>query len=250
MPLKALSCAGVILLALGLILGYIYVNLNTSGYFKIKEVLSRPPGMVDLAYLEGRNIFGVDLRREAERILRLCPSCSSVRLSRLFPDRLIADFIPRRPVALAKFYRYFALDAHGVLFEYPVPPGESGLPVITGLETKIFGPKAGKRYSQREVLTALNIIKEFKRGRFLRLCQIRRIDVSSASAVSVFVAMPPQPATAFPPVMEVKVGQEHTAEKINLLSGLLVASRDDWGKIRYIDLRFKEAVIKFNEGKS
>jgi hypothetical protein len=50
--------------------------------------------------------------------------------------------------------------------------------------------------------------------------------------------------------LEVKIGQDNVKERIAILSGVIAQSRNDLANIKYIDLRFKDTVIKFNDVKA
>jgi hypothetical protein len=228
-----------------------------SDYFKIREIVGKKSDLTDLAYLKGKNIFSVDLRSESKYILESYPDYSKIKLVRVLPNRIFVDFIERQPIALVKLYRYFALDEEGTLFDSLQQPQEPGLPVISGLETKIFGPKSGRKYNFKEITLALNIIKEVKRNKSLKGCQIERIDVSNLANASIFLPFYikiPGRITGEPPyeakyLLEVRIGQDDIKDKVLILSEVIQQAKNDLANIKYIDLRFKEAVIKLKDAK-
>lgn len=225
--------------------------LRDLNYFKIKNItLSEHKERVsDFSYLEGRNIFNVDLLKESKSISGLYPSYKKIRIIRILPNRLFIDFIKRKPIAYIKLYRNFYVDDDFVLFDAPEHLGGSGLslpqaqsadlPVITGLETKIFGAKSGRKYYIRELEIALDIIKNFNTNRRLRDNKIQRINVLNADSITFYVSGN----------LEIKFGQESIKDKIDTLSGLLINVKNDVNNIEYIDLRFKEPVIKYKNAK-
>jgi len=241
----------VILLALILIMGYIWKSLCASDYFRIKDIIGTQANIKDLSYLKGHNIFTIDLKKESAYLLDLYPSYSSVRLVRVLPDRLFVDFIKRRPLALIKLYRYFAVDQEGVIFTRPPEAEEFDLPIILGLETKIFGPKPGKRYNIKELNAALEITKEIKKNRALSGYQIKRIDVSSISNSSVLLTCPvnSQGALKGIDILEIKLGQDNIKDKILILGGIIMQAKSEAPNIKYVDLRFKEPAIKLKDVK-
>ncbi len=128
------------------------------------------------------------------------------------------------------------------------------LPLILGLETKIFGPKPGRQYNVKELRLALNMIKEIRRNRILRKIKIKRIDAATAANAAFFIPLPaklPNQAKLNTPAqvkdLEIRIGEDKLRDKINFLSMLLIQVKKDLGNIKYIDLRFKEPVIKFND---
>lgn len=246
----------VIVLALfgaGLIAASIWNALMTSEYFKVREVIASDGNANVLTYFRGKNIFSIDLEREAWAISQVNPDCRRVVLVRNLPDRIIVHFNRRKPVALIKLYKQFVIDDDGVLLNAQGLAEEADLPMIVGLETKIFGAKAGKRYTSPELTLALNIIGELKSNKFLKSYKIRRIDVTNLANASFFI---PFLATSVDKVqlrqgtpkaiegLEVKIGPDNIKNKIMMLAGIFLQSKNDIVNIKYVDLRFKDPAIK------
>lgn len=250
LPVKLAVTAAVVLFVLAGITAYSLKRLYASDYFKVKNVTVRGGSAQEFSYLTGRNIFSIDLEYEAARMLELCPGCTRIDMVRLLPDRIFVDFIKRKAVALVRLYRYFASDEGGTLFYETAPPEESSLPVIHGLERKIFGPKPGKRYNVRELSLALNIIKEANKNAALKNYKIGKIDVANINNTTIFISFPANPKTLIvPESLEVKFGGDNVKDKISILARLIIAGRDDIANVKYIDLRFKEPVIKLKDAK-
>ena len=253
LPFMPLFILVIILLAISLLLGYIWKVLTTSDFFAVKQVFVKNSS-VSFEYLKGRNIFNLNLNNESEKALSGCPDCRKVRFLRILPNCIIVDFLKRQPVALVKFYRNYAIDQQGVFFNPVGSPEEPGLPVIYGLETKIFGPKPGAKYKRPEIDLALSIIKEFRDNRALREFTLRKIDVANLQSAGLFVLLPKQPVDYSKPVFqlerlgfEVRIGAGSIKQKLMILGGLLMQADKEWANIKYIDLRFKEPVIKLNK---
>ncbi|MCX5703614.1 MAG: hypothetical protein NT066_03885 [Candidatus Omnitrophica bacterium] len=256
-PVKLVSAIVIIFLALVFIIGYSLRAIRDSDYFNIKEIIANEGNAVDLSYLKGNNIFSVDLINESRNILDAYPGYSLIKLVRILPNRIFANFIKRKPVALVKLYRYFALDEGGVFFDLVNQQIEGlSLPVIVGLETKIFGARPGKAYNIRELVLALHIIKEIKRDRLLKDYRIKKINVANIANTSMFMLYPPlsqdtrsAKVSGAPGELEVRLGKDKIKDKIAILAGLVMGSSNDLANIKYIDLRFKEAVIKLKDVK-
>jgi cell division septal protein FtsQ len=224
------------------IAGYTWHLIKVSPYFQIKDIIPRDGPRVDaLSYLKGKNIFSIDLRRESIYISQFFPEYRSVRLFRILPNRLFVDFIKRAPVAVVKLYRYFNLDEEGVLF-HQSQQGVPGLPQITGLETKIFGPQPGKKYNIKELSLGLNIIKEIDKNRRLKNYTIKKINIDNPTNATIFMPLPNLNA-----VLEVRLGAENIKDKVAILSSIILAAKNELANIKYIDLRFKEPVIKMRD---
>ncbi|HLD82854.1 MAG TPA: hypothetical protein VI976_02775, partial [Candidatus Omnitrophota bacterium] len=110
-------------------------------------------------------------------------------------------------------------------------------------------PTAGKRYNLKEITLAINIIKEFKDNKALREYRIKKIDVSSLSEAAIYLSLPEvlEPAKEGLILQEVRLGQSNIRAKLMILSGLITQLEDELAKIKYIDLRFKDPVIKYKD---
>lgn len=262
-PARPLAFIFIILLALCFILGYIWRILTTSEYFQVKDIVSKETLNADLSYLKAKNIFTLDLPKEAAVIFRSCPDCSQVRLARVIPNRIFVELVRRKPVAFIKLYRYFAVDEDSYIFSslsQPLDPnlsgGQASLPVITGLETRVFGPRPGRKYENKELSVALLILEEANRSRILRNYKIQRINIAGLDNITVqipvsqaktsYAGWKPLEKTEF---LEVKIGQGNIRDKLAIMSGLINQEKHNLNNIKYIDLRFNEPVIKFKEDK-
>ncbi len=249
LPIKSAILSIAIIIVLVLILGYIRTSLRNLDYFKIKDIaVNEPREAFDFSYLSGRNIFNIDLKKESRYISALYSVYKNIRLLRLLPNRLFIVFTERNPIAYVKLYRYFCVDREGVLFDMPQGREAGDLPVIIGLERKIPGPSPGKQYNSKELIAALNIIKESETNNLLKKYKIERIDVLNLSGISYFIRLlgysKGQAAADFKAV-EVKIGADDIGDKIRILAGLFAQMGEDINNIKYIDLRFKEPVVKF-----
>ncbi len=255
-PIKPLFLSLIILLVLAFIMGYIWRTLTTSDYFKVSDIIGKEVLNIDLSYLKGKNIFTLDLPGESATIAKVCPDCLRVRLARVLPDRVFLEFVKRKPVALVRLYRYFAVDQEGVFFPSSSGPQDSGLPLIIGLETKLFGIKPGKRCDVKELALALSIIKEVKKARLLKDFQIQKIEVAGVDDITVSMPLVPKSsgysdwqAIEKQKFLEIKISQGNIVEKVAIMAGLINQEKQNLSNIKYIDLRFKEPVIKFKDAK-
>lgn len=252
LPVKIISFWVIILLAISFIIGYIWKTLTSADFFAVRQVIVRN-STSQFEYLKGRNIFSLNLKNEAWKAVLRCPDCRKVRFTRILPNCLVVDFLKRKGIALVKFYKNFAVDEQGVLF-YPDATTELlDLPVIYGLETKIFAPKPGMSYKRSELGLALSIIHEFKVNQALAGFTLKRIDVANSGNAGFFMLLPRQiPNYTLPTPgaewlgFEVRTGANNIRQKMMILGGLVIQARKEWANIKYIDLRFKEPLIKLN----
>ncbi len=254
----------VIFLVLFAAIIYSLDSVCKSGFFKIKSIVARlydpvtkynyliPADKIDLSYLKGRDIVTINLQKEQDYISRVYQGFRKVNLIRIFPDKIFADFSARKPVACVKLYRQFCIDDDLVLFDLPSQEALLGLPVITGLETKIFGPKPGTKYNLKELSAAIEIIVDSNKDKYLRNLRIRRINMEDPANTLFILETPGNLISTSRNIreanfFEVKIGQDNIGDKINLLASLLAQSKNGLSDIKYIDLRFTEPVIKLKD---
>jgi hypothetical protein len=235
---------------------YLKNILRNLDYFRVKDVVVDAEGQGDFSYLKGRNIFDIDITREAEYISQAYPGYKRIKVIRVLPNRIFIDFVKRSPVAILKLYRLFSIDDELVLFETGNESATTGLALIIGLETKIFGPKAGTRYSIKELANAVEIIKFLQGNRAFQDYKIKTIEVHNANYLTCLISVPwalygnaqRRPALGFD-ILQVRFSQEAILDKLDFLAGLFSQIKNDLGRVSYIDLRFKEPVIKFRDDK-
>lgn len=237
----------IIIIFLGILFVVIALRriLQTSDYFRIVDVMVGENNGIDLSHFKGKNIFDIDLQKESQYITKQNPIYRKVRLVRILPNCIFVDFIKRKATAIIKLYRDFPVDEEGIVFEADEELDYSNLPLILGLETKIFGPKKGKPYNIKELTLSLDIIKQMKGNRVLKDYRLKMIDVANLSNASLLLLPENQALTKVG--LEIKLGEDNIKEKFNILASLLTQDKDNLSNIKYIDLRFKEPVIKFKD---
>ncbi|MBM3245655.1 MAG: hypothetical protein FJZ15_07705, partial [Candidatus Omnitrophica bacterium] len=165
------------------------VTIKQISYFNIKKVITNIAEADKFSYFKGKGIFSLDLKKEAQSIAFSHPDYKAIRIVRILPDKLYIDFIRRAPLARVKLYRPFFVDSGSFLFDMPVDAQPPDLPLITGLDTKIFGPKPGRRYNNvSELSLALSAIKEIKKNRAFLWYRIKEINVTSPLNMDIILA--------------------------------------------------------------
>lgn len=257
-PVKSTVILIILFLVLYSALVYLDRTISNLPYFKIKDIIVNQGDAAEFYYLKGHNIFKLDLKKEARYIAEVYPYYEKVRLIRILPDSLFIDFVKRQPIAYIKLSRYFYIDEKLILWDISDQQAgqlqDGGIPVILGMDTKIANPKTGKTYAFIELRFAVEIIKEINAQQALKGCRISKIDIKNPSSISFFVVVnssAPLPTTKAKGFLkcddiEVKMSIGDSKEKISILTGLFSQLRNDLCKIKYIDLRFREPVINFN----
>jgi cell division septal protein FtsQ len=248
--------ASVVLISLALALCQ---RLKRSEYFLVNVVTVRQGSNItqdekNFIYLKGRNIFDLDLEKEARNVAYYYPSYQKIRITRFFPAHLVVDFLKREPLAVIRSSRNFYIDENLVLFELPNGGAEVDLPIISGVDKYISGAKYGTKCGVPAVVTALNIIKQMRENKVFKGYRIKKLDMSGPdNPATIFLASAPSAEytktdfALLEQYLEVKVGWEDTRNKLALLATLLAQVKNNIYNIEYIDLRFKEPVIKFKE---
>ena len=208
--------------------------LQNREYFKIKYVKCNDSA-IDVARLLGKNIFSLDLKEQARNLRAQYPAYQSIKLTKYLPNCLLLECKKRKAVAVVRLYRFFSVGEDAVLFESDTQGFDQPLPVITGLETKIFGPKSGIRYNVKELNSALELIRQVNSIAALKNYKINKIDVSKADNLSFYILNN----------IEIRIGGNDIARKVKILPSLFTHIGANINKLKYIDLRFKEPVIKY-----
>ncbi len=239
LPFRICAIAAFILVVLGAATAGIWKFLTGSAYFKVKEIIVQGADSRVFDSLKGRNIFTLDLDSLQSLILSACPDCSTVSAVKVFPDRVFIVLGRRNPVALVKLNTFFALDAGGYLFRAPRKE-DLNLPVILGLQGKITSVRLGRRYRVRELALALQILQEVRSSEILRNYPVTAINVGDLGNASVIISTEGR-------ILELKLGPDNIKDKFSILEHLLAQTKVDIASIKYIDMRFKDPVMKLSE---
>jgi cell division septal protein FtsQ len=217
---------------------YAVQSLKRLPVFKVKDVIIREGASIrgdrndDFQYLKGKNIFTLDLKKHAQFIQSMYPACRSARLVRFLPDQMCVDLMKRTAVACINTQPPLYIDDRFIFFESIDAAVGRGLPVIVSSETsgKRFSP--GTRCGNAGILFAVRVIQQAKT---LRGYSIERIEVRDAANASLY----------FPGDLEVRIGADRLDDTLQILGSLLSQVGNGKSNIEYIDLRFKDPVIRF-----
>lgn len=242
-PLRAIIIVTLILLSIASLLFLFIRFLVALDYFKIKEVeysgLFGERVQKEKSDYIGESIFKIDLKKASRRLSVLFPEYKSIIVKRMLPDRVIINFVPRRAVAKIKLSEFFYIDKEGVLF-LPVEQKEdkSHLPLIVGLETKIVNPRSGVRCNNSVLLKTLEFIDNFNRDADLNTkLKIKNINLTNINDVFLFTTSD----------CRINLGRVDSLDKKLLILQKLLSKIDhEVDKTKYIDLRFREPVVKYN----
>ncbi len=215
--------------------------LKRLDHFKVKEVFiregnsARPDRNKDFSYFLGKNIFALDLKKNAQFIKTMYPAYRTARLVRFLPDKLCVDLMKRTAVASVGSQPAIYLDDNLIFFESADLAGGKPLPMITGIDKERSKFRLGQRCSSPGILFAVKVLQHVRDERSLDGYSIDRVQVHDSSNVSLY----------FPSQLEVKLGHEKLKDSLRILASLLTQVGNGVSNIEYIDLRFKDPVIRF-----
>jgi len=216
----------------------IYKFINTSDFFKIKTVrLDSSLSFVDinkLSRIKGKNIFFVDLKRIQRDLSFRYPQISQLKVIRRFPDQLFFIAKKRMPFfQLQNNKEIITLDDQGVVVS-KISKRSKGIPFVEGLNIKSKNISLGKTLRSRVISSILNLIRRFKENENLSSYSISTIQVAGLSKLSVYLS------NDFKIIMD----YDNIKSKVEALGLFLSSKRLDPEKIKYIDLRYNDIVVK------
>jgi len=215
--------------------------VKNSSYFQVHRITcsvpSRAKSLQKFLYLKDESIFDVNLGGLQKQLEWSFPEVGAIRVFKRFPDEILIVFKERPPYAAVLLgSNYFLIDRQG--FTVSKDPSSQGMfPLIRGLPSPLKNAALGQRIASEQLQMALKILDLFSQNKALRPFVIGKIDIGNLSRISFYLG----------DQLEVVIDKENIQDKINTLGVILEKAKLDWERIRYIDLRFQEPVIKYDE---
>ena len=225
-PIKIL----ILCIFLSAIIFILFKFISTSEYFRVQYIITSEKD-IRLDYLKGKSIFGINLKSVFERLNTDYPQHRIIRIGIQPPNCIVVKAEKRRPIAYVRLYRDFAIDSEGVLFN--VNEFSPDLPIVLGLENKLGYVKSGYKPKLKELQLVIKLIEEFNQIESLKKFKIKKIKVETSFCLSFFMDN-----------IEIKI-DEKIEQGLNLLLVVLSQLKDELEKVSYIDLRFKEPLVKY-----
>jgi len=228
---------GLVLLAVA---AYALRSFRTHDFFKIKDVIIREGAFIrddrgnDLKFLIGKNILSLDLKKNVQFIQSMYPAYRTARLVKFLPNRICLDLLKRNAVACFNSQPPLFIDDRMIFFEGGDAAGKK-LPVISGIDTTNRNFRPGMRAGHAGVLFAARLIQRVQKNRALQRYAIERVVVHDAANASLYFSGP----------LEVRIGANKLDDSLQILGSLLSQVGNGVSNIEYIDLRFKDPVIRF-----
>ena len=225
------------LLLIGVIFAFIGSSnsLKTSDYFKITDVAFS--GVDDsekinrYVQLKGENLFKINLNQIEEDILQEYLMIRTVKIQRVFPNKVHINIEMRKPIAKIKAKsRYLFVDIDGKEIKNKRSPEKKNLPRIIGLDVKF---KDKKLVVSDELLLALKLLKNINESEEMKSHDVVKINISNIKKTSFSIDNG----------IQVKIGDHDFKSRLKILSVLLKELKSEIKEIKYVDLRYKEPVI-------
>lgn len=238
---KALA-VGVVIIFIVMALLLVKAFLYRSGYFKLRRVEIRDTFLdqknIGTIYnylfgsYKGKNVFRIDLKA-IDRYLRACyPDAREIGVRIALPDKLIVKMKFRRPVALIRSPRLYAVDEDGFILPTAKVDLLKDLPVIEGVNIR-YDQRRSRQNSSQDLKVALELLKEIGQSRYVADYGVVTINAEDARNLSFSLKNG----------IEVRIGCEDFRGRLTKLEQTLRDPRLLTDKIRYIDVRFKDVVI-------
>lgn len=216
-------------------------SFSTHDFFKVKDIIIREGTTIrddrdnDLKFLIGKNIFSLDLKKNVQFIQSMYPAYRTARLVKFLPNQMCLDLMKRNAVACVNAQPPLYIDDRMIFFEAVDPSAARKLPLISGIDTTNRNFRPGMRTSHAGVIFAVRLIQQAKENKVLQRYNIERVVVHDAANASLYLSGP----------LEVRIGAGKLDDSLQILASLLNQVGNGVSNIEYIDLRFKDPVIRF-----
>ena len=214
----------------------------SSDYFKLRTIDLRDAvldqktasyiGAQLLNIYKGRNVFTLSLRPIADSLRRAYPDSKDVVLKIAMPDKLVVGMKFRKPVALVRNIKYYAVDDEGFILPTFDVSTLKNLPVIEGADIR-YNELRGKKSVSKNLKLALELLRQVKNSRVFSEHGLTTINAASPESLSFYIKEG----------VEVIIGPDNFSDKLETLEKTLKDPRLAMDKIKYIDLRFSEVTI-------
>ena len=193
-------------------------TIETRGIFVDQRIASNINRQL-LNFCKGRNIFKINLKLISDSLRSSYPDAREATVRIALPDRLVISMKFRRPFAIVHYVRLYPVDEDGVAI---LGAAAGDLPIIEGA-----------RLSSDNLKISLDLLKEIRRARFMANYTIERINAEDSKNLLVYLKNG----------VEIRIGGENFKERLEILAKILKDPRLIIDMVKYIDVRFKDAVI-------
>ena len=230
----------VIFIAISSLLAKAY--LYRSDYFRlrkveIKDTLLDQRSLVSIksrilsAYKE-KSVFGLDLKAIAQALQSSYPDAKDISVMLALPDKMVISLKLRKPVLLVKSDKLYAVDEEGVILPIADASSLKWVPFVEGIQVRPEERKT-KVIASKNLKAAIELLRSLKGIRSITDYGIDSIDVRNLNNISFYLKNG----------IEIRMGSENFKERLIVLAKTLRDPRMVMDRIKYIDLRFGDAII-------
>ncbi len=230
----------VTILLCGFFLYGLYRGLGTffysSSVFRIDEVVKIPSLQFiqsrSLDRLLGQNIFRADLKDTERRLKTEYPQLDRLRIVRMLPNRIAVIAEKREPFAVIVLKNQDILvDDTGVIITMNASGNESVPQVIGVNDVSVL--RQDRPLSSQKISVGFSVIAALGANDSLRKFKLHWVDVTNLSQIRLQMNG-----------MEVVLDHSGIDQKIQTLALLLSDTGIALEQINYLDLRFREPIIR------
>jgi len=210
--------------------------LLRSDMFSVKTVTQNVEGL-NMSFSR-QNIFLIDIAGIERTILQRHPEYKKVAVSREFPDRMIINVEKREPLYQVEYDRaYYQVDEERVVIAGPGQQPYEGIILVQAPFEKVRTVDIGTRIRfehDSEVMDLVDILNRYGVQSGVEISAVHLPDIRN---LHFYVNG-----------IDVRIGdREHAGRIATLFERVLPQFNQDFGKIEYIDLRFKDVVIGYRK---
>lgn len=230
----------IIFLAIVFLLGKAY--LYRSDYFRLRTVeiketfldqrsLASIKSRILNAY-KAKSVFALDLKAIARALQASYPDAKNVSVSLALPDKMIVRLKLRKPIAVVKADKLYPVDEEGVMLPVTDQAALRWIPVVNGVQLKAEERRV-KVITSENMKTAIALLRIIKDEKAVADFGIYSVDTKDPSNVIFYLRNG----------IEIRIGSDNFKNRIEVLAKTLKDPRLIMDRIKYIDLRFGDAVI-------
>jgi len=180
----------------------------------------------------GRNIFTVDLKQIQVIMKKDFPQFKEIEIRRNFPNMLEFDIIPRVAVAVIDSVGGVVVDSDGIVLA--VGENTEEIVMIKGINFFLKMPEKGDLIKNGALSRALLLLRGLSKKGDVDTKNIDFINVHDRNNIQLSISG-----------VVVKVGKDNFVRKIDSLKEILNDPELNIKDLKYIDLRFEDAVLSF-----
>ncbi|MBN2120988.1 MAG: FtsQ-type POTRA domain-containing protein [Candidatus Omnitrophica bacterium] len=186
--------------------------------------------------INNKNLFLLDIKNISRTLEKKYPQYKNVFVRRQFPSTLFIEFVERLPFFQIDIRGdFWFVDDENIIISGPKPKPYPGLVAVYGLFPKSAVMSVGREISFSFSDRVNSLIKELKALGLLDNFKVTSLQAYSLNNIWFDLEG-----------IKIKVGDTEYRKKLGLLERLILPRfKEDFDKIDYIDLRFKDYVVGY-----